>query len=81
MYESKIQLSSLCMKRHLSQQEVASRVEVRRATISDLECGSGKSQGIEFDPLARLCKVPEVQPNGILGLVGIDGVGGGCALN
>ena len=48
----------------LTQAELAERVGVRQATISDLE--TGKSTRIDFDLLDRLCDVLGVEPGELL---------------
>ena len=48
----------------LTQAELAEKVGVRQATISDLE--SGKSTRIEFDLLDRLCAELGVEPGDLL---------------
>jgi len=64
MSEIAVQLGRLRVERHLTQQELADRIEVRRDTISALE--RGKSQGIEFGTLARLCDALACTPNDLL---------------
>lgn len=48
----------------LSQQQLADAADVRQATISDLE--SGRTQGIRFDVLDRLCEALGVAPGDLL---------------
>ncbi len=61
-----VQLGRLRLDRHLTQQQLADRIDVRRDTISALE--RGKSQGIEFETLARLCDALGCTPNDLLAL-------------
>jgi len=59
-----VQLGRLRLDRHLTQQQLADRLGVRRDTISALE--RGKSQGIAFDTLAGLCDALSCTPNDLL---------------
>ena len=60
------QLGQLRVAQGLTQQQLAERTGLRRDTISALE--RGKSQGIEFDTLARLCDALGCMPNDLLEL-------------
>lgn len=64
MSEISVRLGVLRVARRLSQQQLADVVGVRRDTISALE--RGKSQGIEFATLAKLCDALGVRPDDIL---------------
>jgi DNA-binding Xre family transcriptional regulator len=66
MSEIGVQLGRLRIARHLTQQQLADQVGVRRDTISSLE--RGKSRGIEFSTLARLCDALACTPNDLLEL-------------
>jgi putative transcriptional regulator len=48
----------------LTQSELADRVGVRQATISDME--TGKTTRIDLPILDRLCAVLKVEPGGLL---------------
>lgn len=66
MSEIGVQLGRRRIERHLTQQQLADQVGVRRDTISSLE--RGKSRGIEFSTLARLCDALACTPNDLLEL-------------
>jgi putative transcriptional regulator len=66
MREISIRLGLLRVARGLTQQQLADATELRRDTISALE--RGKSQGITFDTLGRLCDALDCTPNDILAL-------------
>jgi putative transcriptional regulator len=51
-------------RKGLSQEELATAVGIRRATISDLE--TGKSRRIELDTLEKLARVLGVKPAALL---------------
>lgn len=48
----------------LTQSELAERVGVRQATISDLE--TGKSGRIDLDVIERLCRVLKIEPGDLI---------------
>lgn len=52
----------------LTQSQLAKRVGVRQATISDLE--TGKSGRIDLDVLERICRVLKKKPGELLILTG-----------
>ncbi len=60
MSELRLKLPELRRERHLSQRQLAAVAGVRPDTISALE--RGKTTGIQFDTLARLCEVLDCQP-------------------
>lgn len=64
MSEISVRLGLLRVERQLSQQQLADRTGLRRDTISALE--RGKSQGIDFSTLARLCDALSCTPNDLL---------------
>jgi putative transcriptional regulator len=66
MREISVRLGLLRVARGLTQQQLADATELRRDTISALE--RGKSQGITFDTLGRLCDALDCTPNDILAL-------------
>lgn len=65
--EVRIRTERLRDARKLSQAELAARAGVRRDTISALE--RGRSQGIQFETLARLCEALDCQPGDLFELV------------
>jgi putative transcriptional regulator len=58
--ELRLKLPELRKEHHLSQRQLAAIAGVRPDTISALE--RGKTTGIQFDTLARLCEVLDCQP-------------------
>src|SRR3972149_5201027 len=56
----KTRLGVLRAERHLSQRRLAAMAGVRPDTVSSLE--RGKSTGIQFDTLARICEALECEP-------------------
>ncbi len=64
MSEIGVQLGRLRVERHLTQQRLADQTGLRRDTIPALE--RGKSQGIDFATLARLCDALAYTPNDLL---------------
>lgn len=57
-------LAVLRTRRHLSQRRLAALAGVRPDTVSALE--RGKSAGIQFDTLARICEALECEPGELL---------------
>lgn len=53
-------LRELRQAANLTQRELAAKAGTRQATISDLE--TRKSQGLDFDTLARLARALKVDP-------------------
>lgn len=70
MLEVRIRTQRLREERKLSQGELAAQAGVRRDTISALE--RGKTQGIQFDTLARLCEALACEPGDLLILTEVE---------
>jgi putative transcriptional regulator len=68
--EVRVHTQQLREERKLSQGELAARAGVRRDTVSALE--RGKTQGIQFDTLARLCEALACEPGDLLILVEVE---------
>lgn len=66
----RVHTQQLREERKLSQGELAARAGVRRDTVSALE--RGKTQGIQFDTLARLCEALACEPGDLLILVEVE---------
>jgi len=70
MLEVQIRTQRLREERNFSQSELATRAGVRRDTVSALE--RGKSQGIQFETLARLCAALACEPGDLLILTEVE---------
>jgi len=66
MSSIKIRLPLIRAERRLSQRRLAALAGLRPDTISALE--SGKSAGIQFDTLARICEALDCEPKDLLEL-------------
>jgi putative transcriptional regulator len=70
MLEVRVDTQRLREERKLSQSELAARAGMRRDTVSALE--RGKTRGIQFDTLARLCEALACEPGDLLILTEIE---------
>ncbi len=68
MTRIEFRLKELRQAKGITQVELAERAEIDQARISRLECGEGRTIGL--DALARLCKALKCQPGDLLVLVG-----------